>query len=220
MLTLPFKKKRSLSLTETIFLSIFFHAAFLSYTPSLIVKDAFKPMELDIDILVKESKPIKEIVPTPKPIKKVEALKPILNKQPIQPEPIAPEPIAPEPIAPEPIQPKEISQPKVKNNLTSPIIKKTIESYSAILAKAIAKQKKYPRIAQMRGWQGEIIIDLEIDGQGNLIKSRIKKSSEFKILDAEGMNMIKRASPFPKPPKKLESRIFNVIVPISFKLQN
>ena len=172
-------------------------------------------MELDIDILVNESKPIKEIVPTPKPIKKVEALKPILNKQPIQ-----PEPIAPEPIAPEPIQPKEISQPKVKNNLTSPIIKKTIESYSAILAKAIAKQKKYPRIAQMRGWQGEIIIDLEIDGQGNLIKSRIKKSSEFKILDAEGMNMIKRASPFPKPPKKLESRIFNVIVPISFKLQN
>jgi periplasmic protein TonB len=210
LLTLPFKKKRSLSLTETIFLSIFFHAAFLSYTPSLIVKDAFKPMELDIDILVKESKPIKEIVPTPKPIKKVEALKPILNKQPVQ----------PEPIAPEPIRPKEISQPKVKNNLTSPIIKKTIESYSAILAKAIAKQKKYPRIAQMRGWQGEIIIDLEIDGQGNLIKSRIKKSSEFKILDAEGMNMIKRASPFPKPPKKLESRIFNVIVPISFKLQN
>ena len=71
----------------------------------------------------------------------------------------------------------------------------------------------------MRGWQGEIIIDLEIDGQGNLIRSKIKKGSEYKILDKEGMAMIKRASPFPKPPKELESRIFNVIVPISFKLQ-
>ena len=87
------------------------------------------------------------------------------------------------------------------------------------LTKAIAKQKKYPRIAQIRGWQGEIIIDLEIDGQGNLIKSKIKQRSKFKILDDEGMNMIKRASPFPKPPKELESKIFNVIVPISFKLQ-
>jgi protein TonB len=87
------------------------------------------------------------------------------------------------------------------------------------LTKAIAKQKKYPRIAQIRGWQGEIIIDLEIDGQGNLIKSKIKQRSKFKILDDEGMDMVKRASPFPKPPKELESKVFNVIVPISFKLQ-
>ena len=71
----------------------------------------------------------------------------------------------------------------------------------------------------MRGWQGEIILDLKIDGQGNLIKSKIKKGSKFKVLDKEGMNMVKRASPFPKPPKELESKIFNVIVPISFKLQ-
>ena len=71
----------------------------------------------------------------------------------------------------------------------------------------------------MRGWQGEIIIDLKIDGQGNLIKAKIKQGSEFKILDTEGMNMVKKASPFPKPPKELESKIFNVIVPISFKLQ-
>lgn len=98
-------------------------------------------------------------------------------------------------------------------------MKRTIDSYSLILAKAIAKQKKYPRIAQMRGWQGEIIVSLEIDGQGNLIKSKIKNSSKHEILNREGMAMIKRASPFPKPPKELESKNFNVIVPISFKLQ-
>ena len=71
----------------------------------------------------------------------------------------------------------------------------------------------------MRGWQGEVILDLEIDGLGNLIKSKIKQGSKFKILDTEGLNMVKRASPFPKPPKELESKIFNVIVPISFKLK-
>ena len=49
--------------------------------------------------------------------------------------------------------------------------------------------------------------------------SKIKNSSKHEILNREGMNMIKRASPFPKPPKELELKIFNVIVPISFKLQ-
>mgnify|MGYP006103802427 FL=1 len=64
-----------------------------------------------------------------------------------------------------------------------------------------------------------MIIDLKIDGQGNLIESKIKKGTKFKVLDTEGMNMVKRASPFPKPPKNLESSVFNVIVPISFKLK-
>ena len=196
MLSLPLKNKRSLSLVETILLSVLFHAVFLFYIPSLNLKDTFEPMELDINILINEPEPIKEVLTKPEP-------KPSPIKEIIKPEPITPI-----------IKPEKITRSKTKNKPTP-----TIESYSVTLTKAIAKQKKYPRIAQIRGWQGEIIIDLEIDGQGNLIKSKIKQRSKFKILDDEGMNMIKRASPFPKPPKELESKIFNVIVPISFKLQ-
>ena len=51
MLTLSLKKKRVLSLTETILLSVLFHAAFLVSIPSLNLKDTILPMELDIDIL-------------------------------------------------------------------------------------------------------------------------------------------------------------------------
>jgi periplasmic protein TonB len=196
LLSLPLKNKRSLSLVETILLSVLFHAVFLFYIPSLSLKDTFEPMELDINILINEPEPIKEVFTKPES-------KPSPIKEIIKPEPTTPI-----------IKPEKITQSKTKNNLTP-----TIESYSVTLTKAIAKQKKYPRIAQIRGWQGEIIIDLEIDGQGNLIKSKIKQRSKFKILDDEGMNMVKRASPFPKPPKELESKIFNVIVPISFKLQ-
>ena len=208
MLTLPYKNKRNLSIAETILLSVLFHAAFLTYIPSQNLNQISKSIELDIDILINEPEPIKEIIP--EPIKE------------IIPEPI--KEIIPEPIKeiiPEPKTITPIISPKknIKSKPNNFVIKKTIESYSAILTKAIAKQKKYPRIAQMRGWQGEIIIDLKIDGKGNLINSKIKQKSGFKILDKEGMAMIKRASPFPKPPKELESKIFNVIVPISFKLQ-
>jgi len=208
--TLSFKNKRGLSLIETILLSVLFHAAFLFYIPSLNLKNTKLPIELDIDILINQPEKIKEVLSTPEPktIKKIKPKELLPIKKNVKPEPKAPT-----------IKPEPIALPKPNHNTTSSNIKKTIESYSAKLTKAIARQKKYPRIAQMRGWQGEIIIDLKIDGQGNLIRAKIKQGSKFKILDTEGMNMVKRASPFPKPPIKLESKIFNVIVPISFKLQ-
>jgi len=205
--SLSFKNKRGLSLIETILLSLLFHAAFLFYIPSLNLKDAKLPIELDIDILINQPERIKEVLsmPEPKTIKKIKPKELLPIKKIVKPEIVKPEPIA---------------LPKKNNNISPSAIKKTIESYSAKLTKSIARQRRYPRIAQMRGWQGEIIIDLKIDGQGNLIKAKIKQGSEFKILDTEGMNMVKRASPFPKPPKELESKIFNVVVPISFKLQD
>ena len=216
MATLSFQNKRDLSLIETIFLSVLFHAAFLFYIPSLNLKDIEFPIELDIDILINQPEKIKEVLSTPEPkIIKPKDLLPI--KEIIKPEPIVPI-IKPEPIVPI-VKPEPITLPKKNNKISPSAIKKVIESYRTKLTKSIARQKRYPRIAQMRGWQGEIIIDLKIDGQGNLIKAKIKQGSKFKILDTEGMNMVKRASPFPKPPKELESKIFNVIVPISFKLQ-
>ena len=42
-----------------------FHAAFLLYIPSLNIKDTVLPMELNIDILINEPEPIKEIIPEP-----------------------------------------------------------------------------------------------------------------------------------------------------------
>ena len=210
MSTLSLKNKRGLSLIETILLSVLFHATFLFFIPSLNLKDAKLPIELDIDILINQPERIKEVIstPEPKPIKKIKPKELLPIKEIVKPEPITPI-----------VKPEPISLPKQNNNISPSAIKKSIESYSAKLTKSIARQKRYPRIAQMRGWQGEIIIDLKIDGQGNLIKAKIKQGSKFKILDTEGMNMVKRASPFPKPPKGLESKIFNVIVPISFKLQ-
>jgi len=93
-----------------------------------------------------------------------------------------------------------------------------IESYKVAIHKAIFGQMQYPPLAQRRGWEGEVILNLEIDGQGTLIESSIKQKSEYSIFNEAAIAMAKRASPFPKPPKELESVIFNVIVPITFSL--
>ncbi len=159
-----------------------------------------------------------------------------------------PEPIKPEPLKKvEPIQkiqkkitpiidknattvaepmPKEVAAPaptevisKIPNVVPQEQVTEYIESYSSLLANAIAKYKQYPKIAQMRGWQGTVIADLEIDSKGSVISTKIKKSSTYEVLDNEALEMIRKASPFPAPPESLRGKNFNVLVPISFKLE-
>ena len=82
MLLLSLKNKRGLTLTETILLSVLFHAAFLFFIPSLNLKDAILPMELDIDILINQPEQTKEVLSKlePRPIKKTKPKQPFLIK--------------------------------------------------------------------------------------------------------------------------------------------
>lgn len=115
--------------------------------------------------------------------------------------------------ADEPQETKTVSAPSPEK------ITAATNDYSSLLAAAIAKYKQYPKIAQMRGWQGLIIIELQLNPQGGVIYSQIKKSSGYDVLDQEALEMIKRAAPFPQPPEALRSKNFIVLVPISFKLE-
>ena len=193
-----------------------------------------------------ENKPTPEKEKSPEPpkpeIKKPEPPKPEVKKEPLPAPDKTPTtvPLSKPPVS---VTPKEeqVSEtnPKPEANPTRVITKaadtpqetKTVNApspekvtaatndYSSLLAAAIAKYKQYPKIAQMRGWQGLIIIELQLNPQGGVIYSQIKKSSGYDVLDQEALEMIKRASPFPQPPEALRNKNFTVLVPISFKLE-
>ena len=206
------KNKRNFSLSETLILSVLFHAALLFVMPKNNVLDIDIPAELKIDIFLEEKKP--EIIsPKQKPIPK-----PIPNPIPNPiPKPI-PEPI-PEPIAKQ-VAPEIIDNKNVQSNSNKVrVIKNSIDEYSAKITIAIKKQQKYPRMALNRNWQGSVIIELKFNKDGTIISSKVKKSSGHKILDKEALSMTKRAMPFPTPPKILKSKIFTVVVPITFTLK-
>ena len=173
------------------------------------------PQEMSVTI---SSLPIQEPIEkieTPQPIKKVEPIQkkitPIIDKNATSVAQPIPKEVAPSPPA------ETIS--KIPNIVPQEQVTQHIESYSSLLANAIAKYKQYPKIAQMRGWQGTVIADLEIDTKGAVISIKIKKSSTYEVLDNEALEMIKKASPFPAPPESLRGKNFNVLVPISFKLE-
>ena len=173
------------------------------------------PQEMSVTI---SSSPIQEPIEkieTPQPIKKVEPIQkkitPIIDKNATSVAQPTPKEVAPSPPA------ETIS--KIPNIVPQEQVTQHIESYSSLLANAIAKYKQYPKIAQMRGWQGTVIADLEIDTKGAVISIKIKKSSTYEVLDNEALEMIKKASPFPAPPESQRGKNFNVLVPISFKLE-
>ena len=166
--------------------------------------------------------PIKEVSKptiTPKPI-----IKPIESPSPIKQE-AAPPPAVDKVIAVE-------SSAESKSTITAPVetpktsepapaeVDNALSEYGSKLGRAIAKHKQYPRIAQMRGWQGDVLLDLKIDGNGNVLSAKVRESSGHEALDNQALEMVRKASPFPAPPEALRSRTFNITVPVSFKLEN
>jgi protein TonB len=139
--------------------------------------------------------------PKPEPIKPKPQIKPVVKpvvvpteiKNDPTPPPPPPEVIAaaPQVDAPPPktppvtIVPREPPKPVVMPVDTT----EARDNYDNALWSAIVKHKQYPRIAQMRGWQGEAI------------------------------DMVEKALPFPAPPEVLRGSSFSVKVPIAFKLE-
>ena len=91
--------------------------------------------------------------------------------------------------------------------------------YGSTLWGAIGKHKQYPKIAQMRGWQGDVVVELQLDGNGKLKAKKIIKSSGYDALDKQALEMVEKAAPFPAPPEALRGNSFSIRVPIPFKLE-
>jgi len=223
---MPSTQKYEVKFLETVILSLLLHASLLVIIPQMQLDDIVVPEILNVEIDLTQPEPPKIIeqpkkIDPPKPEKKPEPVKEIA---PIQEEVIEelPEPVVEEItefIEPEETAPIEEVQEYIPPQPSPEVVKKVTDSYTNQLTRAIAKQKKYPKIAQMRQWQGEVLLNIEIDPQGNLVKADILEESRYKILNNEAIDMVKRASPFPQPPEELRLKNFTVLVPISFKLE-
>ena len=220
-----------LNLTHAIILSLIIHALFVmkleisnsNLTPKPVVDIIFNTE------IVKQVAP--KVIPIVKPIIKPKPIpkpKPIIKPKPI-PKPI-PQPIV-EPISEPMVEP--ISEPivepitesvevtesaQINEQIPTSPNPQVVSNYSNLLRAHIAKHKKYPRIAQRRKMQGEVVIEIQIKGDGSLISKNIQKSSGHKVLDKEGMNMMEKSKPFPVPPEAMKDSVTTVLVPIAFNL--
>jgi len=231
------------TLIWAIICSILLHVTLAVVVPN-IKYDAIKmPEVLSVDFVkLPEPPPAPPVQPPPEPVKpKVEPKtkpepKPVIKPQPahVAEKPVTTEPLPAQPaeviaVAPKadaapPVQTVQAPIPVKQETPPAPVhsqedIEDARGKYGNSLWGAISKHKKYPKIAAMRNWQGEAIVELELDGSGKLKSRKIIQSSGYDVLDKQALEMVEKALPFPAPPDALRGTNFTIKVPVPFKLE-
>ena len=178
------------------------------------VKINKKPIDipLEIDIV------LEKIIQPPPPVEKLPEILPV---EPIKFDPI-PEPMVQEI---EDIQPDIANTIPIQNSTVVPeksidvrAQQKVIESYGALLTRHISAFKKYPRIAQRRIWEGDILLEITLNKNSKILNINVINESKYEVLNKEAVAMIERAQPLPKA-NNIKSETFKVFVPVAFKLR-
>lgn len=92
-----------------------------------------------------------------------------------------------------------------------------ISVYGTGFKAAVDKNRRYPRIAQERGWQGTSTVLVKVLPGGRLGEVSIAKSSGFDLLDDTARDMVKTAQ-LPSMPALLLTHGFEMRVPVEFRL--
>ena len=94
-----------------------------------------------------------------------------------------------------------------------------LKAYMGKVRQKLARHKKYPRAAKSKGIEGVATINFTVNRQGEVINSRLAKSSGHQDLDDEVLALVKRISPLPPIPPEVPQATINLSVPIQFSLR-
>jgi len=94
-----------------------------------------------------------------------------------------------------------------------------LDAYRLALIDAAKRYKRYPVQAVERGWQGRVEIRVIIGADGTIRGTLVKTSSNYRILDDQALDMVKRGKSLTRIPPALRGREFTVDVPVIFELQ-
>jgi periplasmic protein TonB len=125
------------------------------------------------------------------------------------------------------VEPKEIEKPKPvvqppapetrappKTEHVGQFTEASANAYNALVFGHLQRFKRYPPAA--RGAFGKVLLWFELNRAGEVIGSRIEKSSGNAVLDEEALNLLRRASPFPKFPTAKPGNQDSYTAPVNF----
>ena len=127
---------------------------------------------------------------------------------------IEPAPVAEvlRPVAPEPPRPAPTAAPVVQLPTEA-----MVTAYGSGFKAAVDKNRRYPRVAQARGWQGTATVLVKVLPGGRLGDVSITRSSGVDLLDDTARDMVKTAQ-LPALPEALRDHAFELRVPVEFRL--
>lgn len=92
--------------------------------------------------------------------------------------------------------------------------------YEQVISQWIQKFKLYPDEARAQGMEGETVIRIRIDRQGNIRYHALERSTGFQLLDRAAIAMIRRANPVPAVPHDYPpGDQMEFLIPVTFHLK-
>jgi protein TonB len=94
-----------------------------------------------------------------------------------------------------------------------------LDAYRQRLGELFARHQEYPRVAALRGWEGEVRLRLKVARKGNLLGVVLDRTSGFDVLDQHALAMLEALAGLPPLPEALEANEISVVVPVNYKLK-
>jgi protein TonB len=88
-----------------------------------------------------------------------------------------------------------------------------LKEHFVYIRELVAKRLVYPGVARKMGWGGKVVVAFTVMEDGSATDIRLVESSGVPVLDRSGLETVRRASPFPKPPVRAE-----IVIPVLFSL--
>lgn len=75
------------------------------------------------------------------------------------------------------------------------------DAYRRILQRWVAKNYALPKVYQLNVSEKKAVVEMTIDGSGEIRHLKLTQSSQDAVFDKLAMNTIKKSAPFPRPPR-------------------
>ena len=82
------------------------------------------------------------------------------------------------------------------------------------------RYKRYPRVALDNAWEGDVVVRVEIGASGSVAAVSVRSSSGHEVLDAQALDMFKKAAPQVPVPTALRGKDFSVDVRAIYSLKD
>jgi protein TonB len=82
------------------------------------------------------------------------------------------------------------------------------------------RYKRYPRVALDNGWTGDVQVRIDMAPSGAVSAVTVRTSSGYEILDAQALEMFRKAAPQVAVPAALRGKAFSVDVRAIYNLQD
>jgi pilus assembly protein CpaC len=98
-------------------------------------------------------------------------------------------------------------------------IKDPVLRYAKIVQRKILENLTYPTAAKEAGFQGMLKLSLKLSAQGELLESKVKEPSSYRLLDDNAIRIAQKISPYPPFPPAIKEAQLWVDVPIVYQLE-